>query len=207
MKRKTLLVLLIIAFLINIGLAKDLPNDHHCLKRPGFAKLEEPAPDFSVDAVIEKEFKQISLSDYKGKWLVLFFYPGDFTFVCPTEIKGFSQSIHEFKKLNAEIIGGSVDSKYSHLAWIQKGDLGDLKFPLFSDLKKEMVKSYGVLAKDGTALRGLFIIDPNGILQYQLVQNHNVGRSVEEILRVLAALQTEALCPLNWKKGQKTLGK
>ncbi len=207
MKKKSLIVFFIFAFFINIGLAKDIQNDHHCLKRPGYAKLEEPAPDFSVDAVIDKEFKQISLSDYKGKWLVLFFYPGDFTFVCPTEIRGFSQSINEFKKLNAEIIGGSVDSKYSHLAWIQKGDLGDLKFPLFSDLKKEMVKSFGVLAKDGTALRGLFIIDPNGILQYQLVQNHNVGRSVEEILRVLAALQTEALCPLNWKKGQKTLGK
>jgi alkyl hydroperoxide reductase subunit AhpC len=207
MVRKYLIILLFFAFFMNIGLARDVPNDYPCFKRSGKAKLEEPAPNFSVDAVVDKEFKTISLSDYKGKWLVLFFYPGDFTFVCPTEIKGFNQSINEFKKLNADIIGGSVDSKYSHLAWIQRGDLGDLQFPLFSDLKKEMVRSYGVLAKDGTALRGLFIIDPNGILQYQLVQNHNVGRSVEEILRVLAALQTEALCPLNWKKGQKTLGK
>ncbi len=207
MKTKSLIVLFILVCFISIGIAKDIPNDHYCFKRSGNAKLEEPAPDFTADAVIDKEFKTISLSDYKGKWLVLFFYPGDFTFVCPTEIKGFNQSLSDFKKLNADIIGGSVDSKYSHLAWIQRGDLGDLKFPLFSDLKKEMVKSYGVLAKDGTALRGLFIIDPNGILQYQLVQNHNVGRSVEEILRVLAALQTEALCPLNWKKGQKTLGK
>jgi alkyl hydroperoxide reductase subunit AhpC len=207
MNKKLFIFLLLMAFSMNLSFAKDMPKDHQCLRHNDKAKLEEPAPFFSVEAVIEKEFKTISLSDYKGKWLVLFFYPGDFTFVCPTEIKGFNQSLSEFKKLNAEVIGGSVDSKYSHLAWIQRGDLGDLQFPLFSDLKKEMVKSYNVLAKDGTALRGLFIIDPNGVLQYQLVQNHNVGRSVEEILRVLAALQTEALCPLNWKKGQKTLGK
>jgi peroxiredoxin (alkyl hydroperoxide reductase subunit C) len=207
MTRKSFILILFLAIFMNLGLARDIPKEHPSFYRSGIAKLEQPAPDFTVDAVVDKEFKTISLSDYKGKWLVLFFYPGDFTFVCPTEIKGFNQSLGEFKKLKAEVIGGSVDSKYSHLAWINRGDLGDLQYPLFSDLKKEMVKSYGVLAKDGTALRGLFIIDPQGILQYQVIQNHNVGRSVEEILRVLAALQTEALCPLNWKKGQKTLGK
>ncbi len=172
------------------------------------AKVGEPAPDFRMEAVLGSEVKSVSLADYRGKWLVLFFYPADFTFVCPTEITGFNRELDRFTKLNAEILGGSVDSKYSHLAWIKRGDLGDLKYPLFADIRKETSLSYGVLdALEGVALRGLFIIDPKGVVQYQVVHNLSVGRSVDETLRVLEGLQTNQLCPLNWKPGQKTLTK
>jgi peroxiredoxin 2/4 len=172
------------------------------------AKVGEPAPNFSLDAVIGKEFKKVSLTDYRGKWVVLFFYPLDFTFVCPTEIRGFNEKLDAFKELNAVVMGASVDSKFSHLAWIQRGDLGDLKYPLLSDIKKEVAERYGILDdREGVALRGLFIIDPDGVLQYQLVHNLSVGRSVEETLRVLEALQSGELCPIGWHKGEKTLGK
>lgn len=172
------------------------------------AKVGEPAPPFTLDAVVNKEFKQISLADYRGKWVVLFFYPADFTFVCPTEITGFNKALSRFSELNAVVLGASVDSKYSHLAWIKRGDLGDLAYPLLADAKKEVTRAYGILDdKEGVALRGLFIIDPNGILQYEVVQSLSVGRSVDETLRVLEALQTGELCPLGWKPGQKTLGK
>jgi peroxiredoxin (alkyl hydroperoxide reductase subunit C) len=172
------------------------------------AKVGEPAPNFSLDAVIGKEFKKVSLTDYRGKWVVLFFYPLDFTFVCPTEIRGLNERLDAFKELNAVVIGASVDSKFSHLAWIQRGDLGDLKYPLLSDFKKEVAERYGILDdREGVALRGLFIIDPDGVLQYQLVHNLSVGRSVEETLRVLEALQSGELCPIGWHKGDKTLGK
>lgn len=172
------------------------------------AKVGEPAPNFSLDAVIGKEFKKVSLTDYRGKWVVLFFYPFDFTFVCPTEIRGFNEKLDVFKELNAVVMGASVDSKFSHLAWIQRGDLGDLKYPLLSDIKKEVAERYGILDdREGMALRALFIIDPDGVMQYQLVHNLSVGRSVEETLRVLEALQTGELCPIGWHKGEKTLGK
>jgi len=172
------------------------------------AKVGEPAPNFTLDAVVAKEFKKVSLTDYRGKWVVLFFYPLDFTFVCPTEIKGFNQALDSFNKLNAVVLGGSVDSKFSHLAWIKRGDLGELNYPLLSDFRKEVAGRYGILdEKEGAALRALFIIDPNGILQYQLVHNLSVGRSVEETLRVLEALQTGELCPIGWHPGDKTLGK
>ena len=172
------------------------------------AKVGEPAPNFTLDAVVGKEFKKISLTDYRGKWVVLFFYPLDFTSVCPTEIKGFNQALDSFSELNAVVLGASVHSKFSHLAWIARGDLGDLKYPLLADFKKEVAERYGILDdKEGAALRGLFIIDPDGVLQYQLVHNLSVGRSVEETLRVLEALQTGELCPIGWHKGDKTLGK
>ena len=176
------------------------------------ARIGEPAPNFTLDALMGaepgKEFGKITLSDYRGKWVVLFFYPLDFTFVCPTEIKGFNAALPEFKKLKAEVLGASVDSKFSHLAWLKSGTLGDLKYPLLSDIRKEVARKYGILdEKEGVALRGLFIIGPDGILQYQLVHNLSVGRSVEETLRVLEALQTGELCPLGWKPGEKTLGK
>jgi len=172
------------------------------------AKVGEHAPDFKVEAVFGAETKTVTLDDYHGKWLVLFFYPADFTFVCPTEITGFNKELERFKKLSAEVLGGSVDGKYAHMAWIKRGDLGELKYPLFSDINKEMARRYGVLdRKTGVALRGLFLIDPDGVVQYQVVHNLSVGRSVEETLRVLEGLQTAQLCPLNWKPGQKTLGK
>jgi peroxiredoxin 2/4 len=179
---------------------------------PHIAKVGEPAPPFVLDALVGtqagKEFKKITLSELRGKWVVLFFYPMDFTFVCPTEIKGFNEALPEFNKLNAVLLGASTDSKYSHLAWVQRGDLGALKYPLLSDLKKETAISYGCLDdKEGVALRALYIIDPDGVLQYQVVHNLDVGRSVDETLRVLEALQTGSLCPLGWKPGQKTIKK
>jgi peroxiredoxin (alkyl hydroperoxide reductase subunit C) len=168
----------------------------------------ESAPDFTMEGVIDGQFGKVSLSDYRGKWVVLFFYPLDFTFVCPTEITGFNKSLDAFKKLNAVVLGASVDSKYDHLAWIKSGVLGKLEYPLLSDIKKDVARKYGILdEKEGVALRGLFIIDPDGVLQYELVHNLSVGRSVEETLRVLEALQTGELCPLGWHPGQKTLGK
>jgi peroxiredoxin 2/4 len=176
------------------------------------AKVGTPSPNFTLDAVVSSargnEFKKVSLTDFRGKWVVLFFYPGDFTFVCPTEIKGFGDALGEFTKLNTVVLGASVDSKYSHLAWIQRGDLGTLKFPLLSDITKDVTYRYGILDEtEGVAYRGLFIIDPEGILQYMLVHNMAVGRNVDEVLRVLGALQTGELCPLGWKPGEKTLGK
>ena len=171
-----------------------------------------PAPDFKLEGVVGtdpgKEFKTLTLKDYKDKWLVLFFYPADFTFVCPTEIKGFNDNLDSFRKLNAEIVAVSTDSKWSHLAWIKRGDLGSLRYPLLADFNKETARAYGVLdVENGVALRGLFIIDPKGVVQYQVVHNQDVGRSVEETIRVLEALQSGGLCPLGWKPGQKTLGK
>jgi len=175
-------------------------------------RVGQPAPDFSLDAVVSrepgKEFGQISLKDYRGKWLVLFFYPADFTFVCPTEIKGFNDALGSFKNLNADIIAISTDSKWSHLAWLKRGDLGELNYPLLADFNKKTAASFNVLDNQtGIAQRGLFIIDPQGVLQYQVVHNLDVGRSVDETLRVLEALQSGGLCPLGWKPGQKTLKK
>ena len=170
-------------------------------------QVGKPAPDFTMEGVAGKEFKEFTLSDFRGKWVVLFFYPLDFTFVCPTEIIGFNERHDEFTKLNAEILGASVDSKFSHLAWISK-ELGELRYPLLSDITKDVARNYGILIEQqGISLRGLYIIDPNGILRYELVHDLGVGRSVDETLRVLQALQTGELCPVNWKKGAKTLGK
>lgn len=170
-------------------------------------QVGQPAPNFTMEGVIGKEFKEFSLSDFRGQWVVLFFYPLDFTFVCPTEIVGFNDRYDEFRKLNAEILGASVDSKFSHLAWISN-ELGDLHYPLLSDITKDVARQYGILIeKAGISLRGLYIIDPNGILRYELVHDLGVGRSVDETLRVLEALQTGELCPINWRKGSETLGK
>lgn len=175
--------------------------------------VQKSAPEFTADAVVGTEFKTVSLSAYKGKWVVLFFYPLDFTFVCPTEITAFSDHYEDFKKLGAEVLGASVDSKFSHLAWInterKQGGLGKLNFPLVSDIKKTMAADYGVLLDAGIALRGLFIINPEGKIQYELVHDLGIGRNVEEVLRVLEALQTVAktgeVCPANWNKGAKTM--
>jgi alkyl hydroperoxide reductase subunit AhpC len=168
----------------------------------------QKAPAFAVDAVVGKgDFKKISLEDFKGKWVVMFFYPLDFTFVCPTEILEFSKRNEEFKAMNAVVLGASVDSVHSHKAWIN-GGLGELKYPLLSDMNREVALKYGALIEDkGFTTRATFIIDPNGVLQYALYHNTAVGRSVGETLRVLDALQTGENCPVDWKKGQKTLGK
>ncbi len=176
------------------------------------AKIGGPAPDFNMPSTknMENLDKNVSLADYRGKWLVLFFYPLDFTFVCPTEIIAFSDAADRFRAAGAEILGVSTDSKFSHRAWIKtprdKNGLGELNFPLASDLTKDVSRKYGVLAEDkGIALRGLYIIDPKGVLQYQVIHNLDVGRSVDETLRVLQAFQTGSLCPANWKPGQPTL--
>jgi alkyl hydroperoxide reductase subunit AhpC len=175
--------------------------------------VQQNAPDFKGTAVVNKEFKEISLKDYRGKWLCLFFYPLDFTFVCPTEITAFSDRVEDFKKLGCEIVGASIDSQFSHLAWINtpraQGGLGEIKFPLLADTNKEAARSFQVLAQDGVALRGLFLINPQGKISYQVVHDLGVGRSVEETLRVLEAFQyTEKhgeVCPANWQKGASTM--
>jgi alkyl hydroperoxide reductase subunit AhpC len=174
--------------------------------------VAKKAPDFTMETALGngKDFGKVSLSDYKGKWLVLFFYPLDFTFVCPTEITGLSQAAEEFRKLNTEILGVSTDSIHSHRAWINtpvsENGLGQLNFPLASDITKKVASDYGVLIEEeGVALRGLFIIDPEGEIKYQVVNHNDVGRSVDETLRVLQALQSGGLCPMNWKPGDKHL--
>jgi peroxiredoxin (alkyl hydroperoxide reductase subunit C) len=173
------------------------------------------APDFEATAVFDQEFAKIRLSDYQGKkYVILFFYPLDFTFICPTEITSFSDHFEEFTKLNTEILGVSVDSEFSHLAWLQtsreNGGLGNLAYPLISDLKKEISSAYNVLIEEGIALRGLFIIDKEGFIQYSTVNNLAFGRSVDETLRVLQAIQyvqnnPDEVCPANWKPGEKTI--
>jgi alkyl hydroperoxide reductase subunit AhpC len=176
------------------------------------ARVGKPAPDFTMKttADLQKLQSSVSLSDYRGKWLVLFFYPLDFTFVCPTEITALSDRFEEFADLGAEVLGVSTDSVFSHRAWIntprEQNGLGELNFPLASDITKEVARDYGVLIEEeGIALRGLFIIDPNGVLQYSVVNNLNIGRSVDETLRVLEALQTGGLCPADWKPGKELL--
>ncbi|KAH7297100.1 hypothetical protein KP509_26G053500 [Ceratopteris richardii] len=183
--------------------------------------LEKPlvgnlAPDFEAEAVFDQEFINVKLSDYRGKkYVVLFFYPLDFTFVCPTEITAFSDRYAEFEKLNTEVLGVSIDSVFSHLAWVQtdrkSGGLGDLKYPLVADLTKSISKAYNVLIPDqGIALRGLFIIDKEGIIQHATINNLAIGRSVDETLRTLQAVQyvqdnPDEVCPAGWKPGEKTM--
>ena len=177
------------------------------------ALVQKEAPDFTAAAVVNEEFKQIKLSDYRGKYTVLFFYPLNFTFVCPTEIVAFSDRIEEFHKRGAEVIGASVDSQYSHLAWIQsprsKGGLGGLKYPLVSDITKQISRDYGVLLEGGVALRGLFLIDKQGVIRHVTVNDLPIGRSVDEALRVLDALQFYEkhgeVCPADWKPGAATI--
>jgi peroxiredoxin (alkyl hydroperoxide reductase subunit C) len=170
------------------------------------------APEFDMPSTrdLNKLSENVKTSDYKGKWLILFFYPLDFTFVCPTEIKAFSERYSDIQKAGAEVVAVSTDSVFSHKAWIQtpseKGGLGPIHYPLASDITKEVSRDYGVLIEDkGIALRGLFVIDPDGVLQYQVVHSLNIGRSVDETLRVLEALKTGGLCAADWKPGQKPL--
>jgi peroxiredoxin 2/4 len=166
--------------------------------------INQPAPHFSADAVLDGgEFKKISLSDYKGKWVVLFFYPLDFTFVCPTEITQFKDHIKDFNNANAVVLGCSVDSVHSHKRWL-RDDLGNLGYPLLSDLTKRISRDYGVLLEDrGISTRGTYIIDPEQKIQYMGIHNTNVGRDAKEILRVLQGCQSGELCQAGWKKGDQ----
>lgn len=176
------------------------------------AQVGHPAPDFEMASTknIDSLKESVKLSDYKGQWLVLLFYPLDFTFVCPTELTTFSDRYEDFKGIGADVIGASTDSVFSHRAWLRtardKGGVEGLKYPLASDVTKTVSRDYGVLLEDkGIALRGLFVIDPEGILRYKVVHDLNVGRSAEETLRVIQALQTGGLCQAEWKPGQETL--
>jgi peroxiredoxin 2/4 len=181
----------------------------------GCLRVGQLAPDFTATAVVDQEFREIKLSSYRGKYVVLFFYPLDFTFVCPTEITAFSDRHEEFKTLNTEILGVSVDSVFSHLAWIQtdrkSGGVGDLNYPLVSDIKKEISSAYNVLEPEASvALRGLFIIDADGVIQHATINNLAFGRSVDETLRTLQAIQyvqshPDEVCPAGWKPGDKTM--
>lgn len=169
------------------------------------AKVGEMAPEFTCEAYVAGDIKKVSLKDYKGKWVVLFFYPLDFTFVCPTEIKSFANADATFKKLNTVVLGASTDSAHSHKAWFKR-DMPEVKFPVLADTSHALSRAYGVLIEEeGIALRGTFIIDPEGILKYAVISDLNVGRSVDETLRVVQALQTGGLCPAEWKPGQSTL--
>ena len=181
----------------------------------GCLRVGQKAPDFTATAVVDQEFKEISLSQYNGKYVVLFFYPLDFTFVCPTEITAFSDRYSDFSSKNTEVLGVSVASHFSHLSWIQtarnQGGLGDINYPLVSDLKKEIATAYNVLDDaEGVALRGLFIIDPDGVIMHSTINNLPVGRNVDETLRVLQAFQyvqanPDEVCPANWTPGEKTM--
>jgi len=171
-------------------------------------KINDKMPDFDLMGFYKDEIKAFKLSDYHGKWVVLFTYPADFTFVCPTEVKGFNGHYDDFKKLDAEILGLSVDSPHSHKAWIER-EWKELNFPLLSDTEKEIIIKYGIDTRDAelgvVALRATFIIDPDGKLKHYTVSDNDVGRSVEETLRVLEALQTGKLCPVDWHHGETTL--
>lgn len=173
-------------------------------------RVDTKAPDFSNIKAYQagkSDFTKVSLSDYKGKWLVFFFYPRDFTFICPTELKGFSQHEEEFKKLNCEVLAASTDSEWSHKAWFER-DLPDVKYPILADTTHSVSRDYQVFNEtDGLAERGLFIIDPEGKIKYSLISSGSVGRSVKEVLRVVQALQSGDLCPMEWTPGEKTLGK
>ncbi len=181
----------------------------------GCLRVGQSAPEFTATAVVDQEFKDVKLSDYRGKYVVLFFYPLDFTFVCPTEITAFSDRHQDFSAIGTEILGVSVDSAFSHLAWIQSdrksGGVGDLNYPLVSDIKKEISLAYNVLdSNEGVALRGLFIIDKDGVIQHSTVNNLSFGRSVDETLRTLQAIQyvqshPDEVCPAGWQPGDKTM--
>ena len=178
-------------------------------------RVGQEAPGFTATAVLDQEFKTIKLSDSLGQYTVLFFYPLDFTFVCPTEIIAFSDRFDEFKALKTKVLGVSVDSVFSHLAWMQtdrkEGGIGDIAYPLISDIKKEISTAYNVLDPDaGVALRGLFIIDKEGIVQHATINNLSFGRSVDETLRTLKAIQhvqtnRDEVCPAGWEEGDKTM--
>ena len=176
------------------------------------AKVGQPAPSFDMPSTknIEKLNENVRLSDYRGMWLVLLFYPLDFTFVCPTELTTFSDRYEDFQGIGAEVIGVSTDSVHSHRAWLKtprdRGGVEGLKYPLASDITKRVASDYGVLIDDkGIALRGLFVIDPEGMLRYAVIHDLNIGRSAEETLRVIQALQTGGLCQAEWRPGQETI--
>lgn len=178
---------------------------------PEFLRIGDRVPYFSSPAYLPETDDvngRVSLGDYQGKWVLLFFYPLDFTFVCPTELIKLAEMHEEFKKANCEIVAASVDSAFSHQAWLKADKrLSGIKFPIIADLTQELARDFNVLHNDGVHLRGSFLIDPDGVLQSMIVNNLPVGRNPEELLRTLKAFQTGDLCPVAWSEGQETLGK
>ena len=172
--------------------------------------IGKQAPSFDQATAYQKgksDFVKINLADFRDSWLIFFFYPRDFTFICPTELKGFAKQGEDFKKLNATILACSTDSEWSHKTWFER-DLPDVLYPILADTTQKISREYDVLNEDdGSSERGTFIIDPHGVLQYVLVSAGSVGRSVKETLRVLEALQTGERCPIEWEPGAATLGK
>ena len=173
--------------------------------------IGDRVPEFRLQAAVSlekgKEFAEITQASYPGKWLVLFAWPLDFTFVCPTEIAEFGRRAAEFRERDAQVLGLSCDSQYVHLAWRQNhADLRNLPYPMLADLKRELCGALGILHKqEGIPLRATFLVDPQGVIRYASVHDLSVGRNVDEVLRTLDALQTDELCPCNWKPGQATL--
>lgn len=176
--------------------------------------VTQSAPDFKAQAVMpDGLFQEISLANYKGKYVLLFFYPLDFTFVCPTEIIAFSDAVSQFAKRDVQVLSCSVDSHFTHLAWREvpreKGGLGKIEYPMIADLDKKIAQDYGVLLDEGIALRGLFLIDKEGVVRHQVVNDLPLGRSVDEALRMVEALQyfeeNGEVCPANWKEGDLTI--
>ena len=176
--------------------------------------VQKPAPEFTAQAVMPNgSFQQVSLSDYRGKYVVLFFYPLDFTFVCPTEIIAFSDAASLFAERGVQLLSCSIDSQFTHLAWRQvprkQGGLGEIEFPMVADLDKKIASDYGVLLPEGVALRGRFLIDKDGVGRHQVVNDLPLGRSVDEALRMVDALQffeqNGEVCPANWKQGEPTI--
>jgi peroxiredoxin (alkyl hydroperoxide reductase subunit C) len=171
------------------------------------------APDFKAKAVFGKEIKEITLSHYKDKYVVLFFYPLDFTFVCPTEMHAFQEKLDEFKQRNVELLGCSIDSEYSHMAWLntpkEQGGIKGVQYGIISDLGGHIAKDYDVLSEDNVAYRAVFLIDPNGVVRHQLVNDLPLGRNVDEVLRIVDALQHVEqhgeVCPANWNKGKTAI--
>lgn len=176
--------------------------------------VTKEAPDFTAQAVMpDNSIAELKLSSYRGKYVVLFFYPLDFTFVCPSEIIAFDKAVKKFKERNAVVLGVSVDSQFTHWAWRQvprnKGGIGEIGYPLIADLDKKIARDYDVLLNESVALRGLFLIDTHGVVRHQIVNDLPLGRSVDEALRILDALQyTEEhgeVCPANWKAGEEAM--
>jgi lipoyl-dependent peroxiredoxin subunit C len=171
----------------------------------------EQFPDFSVTATVstnkDNAFKTITNEDYKGRWRIFFFWPKDFTFVCPTEIAAFGKLNKEFHDRDAQVLGCSIDSEFVHLAWRNNHpDLKDLPFPMLSDIKRDLCSTLGILdEKEGVAQRATYIVDPDNVIRFAYVTDLSVGRNPQEVLRVLDALQIDELCPCNWQKGQETL--
>jgi alkyl hydroperoxide reductase subunit AhpC len=170
--------------------------------------VSKPAPNFELNAYIrgEKDEQRVSLEQFRGKWVVLFFYPRDFTFVCPTEIQAFGELNADFEAENAIVLGASTDSFFSHKAWFESDErLLGVEYPVLADTAHHLARDYGVLLEDGTALRGTFIIDPDGIVRKAEINDLGVGRNVADTLRTLRALRTGDLCPANWEQGERTL--